>query len=353
MTKQKIEIRVGVFVFIGLIILAILLLSFSKGTLFMKPTYEILLKTRNVGGIKTRAGVLMSGVQVGHVDKVYLTSDNMDVIIQLKIEDKYKIRKDSRFVIEQAGFLGDQYVAIYPSTNQTPYLNSGDIVACEEPFNLQETARAAARFIKTVEDSIQDLNKIIMRLDTNLFTEQNFANINYSVSNLNKITENLVSGLEQINSILLTNKDNVTLTISNVTQLSSNLVPFITELNSTVLSVHRAFSTNEERIAITLSNLVAATADATNLLAKLQTGEGLIPALIGDREIKNEVTNILENVSQLSANITIATSNLNKHGLWWMLWKPKYPKTNVTQTVQKSEVKVQPPNIPTVPKRQF
>ena len=43
------------------------MLQFSKGTALFRPTYDILLKASNVGGLKKRAGVLMSGVQIGSV----------------------------------------------------------------------------------------------------------------------------------------------------------------------------------------------------------------------------------------------------------------------------------------------
>ena len=52
MDKKRLEWRVGVFVFIGLVGLAALLLQFSKGTSLFKPTYNLYLKSKNVGGLK-------------------------------------------------------------------------------------------------------------------------------------------------------------------------------------------------------------------------------------------------------------------------------------------------------------
>src|SRR5262245_40315107 len=109
MGRSNLEKKVGLFVAIGLMLLAVLLLQFSKGTTFFRSTYELRMKTGNVGGIKARANVLMSGVPVGNVSRIELAPDGKTVTIFLKIYGNFKIHRDARFVIEQSGFLGDQY----------------------------------------------------------------------------------------------------------------------------------------------------------------------------------------------------------------------------------------------------
>ena len=64
---RRYEWRVGVFVLVGLVLLAVLMLQFSKGWDLLTPTYRLTLKTANVGGIKRGAGVLMAGVPIGNV----------------------------------------------------------------------------------------------------------------------------------------------------------------------------------------------------------------------------------------------------------------------------------------------
>ena len=54
-------IYLGMLFFVGLVLLAALLLQFSKGTTFFRPTYTIYLRAANVGGLKMRASVLMAG----------------------------------------------------------------------------------------------------------------------------------------------------------------------------------------------------------------------------------------------------------------------------------------------------
>src|SRR5438067_1048289 len=131
MKTSRLEGKVGLFVFIGLVLLAALLLQFSKGTTFFRPTIQILLRAGNVGGLKMRAQVLMAGVQVGTVSDIRLGPQGTNVTITLKIYSQYTVHKDARFLIEQSGFLGDQYVAIMPTRNQGDVFRDGDTAEAE------------------------------------------------------------------------------------------------------------------------------------------------------------------------------------------------------------------------------
>src|SRR5271154_5535219 len=104
MDKSRLQIKVGLFVFIGLVLLAIVLIQFSKSTSLFRGTYQLRLDAVNVGGLKERAGV-----QVGTVSHIQLAEDGKSVVITLLIYKDFKIYHDARFVIEQSGFLGDQF----------------------------------------------------------------------------------------------------------------------------------------------------------------------------------------------------------------------------------------------------
>src|SRR5215471_8948255 len=110
MNKSRLEWRVGLFVIIGLILIAALLIQFSKGTSPFKPTYRIYLKSGNANGLKIKAMVNMAGVQIGSVENIALGPQGTNVLIALRIYEQFKIHTNAEFLIEASGFLGDQYV---------------------------------------------------------------------------------------------------------------------------------------------------------------------------------------------------------------------------------------------------
>ena len=72
MEKSRLERKVGLFVFIGLVLMAVLLVQFSKGTSLFRGTYNLKLHAANIGGLKPKSGVLLAGVSVGSVQQILL-----------------------------------------------------------------------------------------------------------------------------------------------------------------------------------------------------------------------------------------------------------------------------------------
>ena len=120
MSKSKQEWKVGVFVLISLVVMAALMIGFSKGFSFFASTYELNLRSGNIAGLKREAAVQMAGVRVGQVGAMNLAPDGKSVIVTLLIEDKYKIHGDARFSIEQAGFLAINTSPFHPRPMNCP-----------------------------------------------------------------------------------------------------------------------------------------------------------------------------------------------------------------------------------------
>ena len=177
------------FVFIGLVLLAVLLLQFSKGLTFFHPTYDILLRAQSVGGLKPRAQVLMSGVQVGTVSGMQLAPDGKSVTITLRIYQQYQIYKDARFVIEQSGFLGDQYVAILPTSNEGPKFAPGKEAKAEAPLDMQEVARSAAGLLVHIDSAATNINDALNDARRTIFSTRALTNLSATFDNLHTVSE--------------------------------------------------------------------------------------------------------------------------------------------------------------------
>jgi phospholipid/cholesterol/gamma-HCH transport system substrate-binding protein len=172
MESKRLELKVGLFVFIGLVLLAVLLIAFSKGTSVFRGTYVVRLIAPNVGGLKLHASVLLAGVQVGNVSGIDLAPDGRSVTITLSIYKGTTIYRDAIFVIEQAGFLGDNYVAVLPTANNPPIITNDDEVDCEPPFDMQAVARSATGFIERVNDTVSNIETSVAQLQSTVLNER-------------------------------------------------------------------------------------------------------------------------------------------------------------------------------------
>jgi phospholipid/cholesterol/gamma-HCH transport system substrate-binding protein len=323
MDKSRLEIKVGLFVFIGLVLLAALLIQFSKGASLLHGTYELRLKASNVGGLKQRAGVLLAGVQVGTVSTIQLADDGKSVNIHLKIYNQSKIYHDARFVIEQSGFLGDQYVSVIPTTNSPPRLKDGDEVNCQEPFNLQEVARATSGFIKRIEDTAKKLDDSVTDLRRVVLNEQTLTNFTVAVNNLRAFSEQALGTISDINALVATNGEQVRYAVSNV-------VSFSQELIALAGSAQAVLATNSPDINLAVKNIESSTEVLKSLMNDIQSGKGLAGTVVQNQQLST-------NVQAIANNLAVASSNLNRLGLWHFLWhkEPVRPSSAATNTPTK------------------
>ena len=314
MDKSRTEIKVGLFVLVGLVLLAVVLIQFSKGTSLFRGTYELKLHAINVGGIKERAGVLLAGVEVGSVSQVKLAEDGKSVLIRLKIYHDYKIYHDARFVIEQAGFLGDQFVSVIPTTNSLPLLKDGDDVPCQEPFNLQEVARSTAGFIQRIDETAKKLDAAVSDLQRVVLNEQVLTNFAMAINNTRTFSEQALSTVNNINALVATNASQVNLAVSNA-------VFFSQELTRLAGSANDLLATNGAVVSLAVNDIKASTTTLKQLLDDVQAGKGLAGTILQNDQLAT-------NVQAIANNLSVTTSNLNRLGLWGILWAHKAPATN-------------------------
>jgi phospholipid/cholesterol/gamma-HCH transport system substrate-binding protein len=314
MDKKRLEWKVGLFVFFGLMLLGILLVQFSQGTsLFSPPTYKLYLTSKNVGGLKTRASVLMAGVQIGTVSDIQLNPGGTNVTITLNIWRKFAIRSDARFVVEQAGFLGDQYVAVTPMNNQGAVLKPEDHATMEEPLNLQEVARSAQGFILRIDETARKLNDSVNDVRRLFLNPQTLTNLATAAVNIRMISERAWTTVNNVDFLIETNGPQVSAS-------ASNLLVFSQQMNEFANNLNELLTTNGVGISAAVSNIGSSTAMLKDVLGNVQAGKGLAGTLLNNEQVGTNIVDILNNLS-------ITTSNLNRLGLWGILWSKKTYRT--------------------------
>jgi phospholipid/cholesterol/gamma-HCH transport system substrate-binding protein len=296
----------------------VLLIQFSKGASLFRGTYELRLHAANVGGLKQRAGVLLAGVQVGSVSDIKLANDGKSVTILLNIYKENKIYHDARFVIEMSGFLGDQYVSIIPTTNSPPLLQNGADVDCQEAFNLQEVARSASGFIQRIDETAKKLDDSVTDLRRVVLNEQTLTNFSATMHNLRTLSEQAMGTVNDVNALVATNGSQINLAVSNV-------VFFSQELMHLANAAEGVLATNSTDITTAVKNIESSTEVLKSVLKDVQSGKGLAGTMLQNEQLAT-------NVQAIANNLAIASSNLNRLGLWGLLWHHEPLRTNTPTT---------------------
>jgi len=316
MSQTRLETRVGVFVLVGFVLLALLLLLFSKGMTFTGSTFELRLRSESVGSIQKGANIRLAGVSVGRVSDVELDPDGKSVTIYLKISKRYRLYQDAQFEIEQAGFLGDQYISINPGANAGEPLTNNALVFCQTPFNVQEALARTMDTISHIGQVTTNVNAAVADVRRYILTDKKLSNLGASIDRFAVLTLDAQNAASNANVLLSANMLPVTLAVSNLTQFSGQLTPLATNVNVWI-------DANQERISTILQNVESASTLLTNLLRGLDAGQGVAGRLLRDEQLA-------DNLSAVAQNLAVTTSNLNRRGLWGIMWKQKEPRSNVS-----------------------
>ncbi|MGH8047611.1 MAG: outer membrane lipid asymmetry maintenance protein MlaD [Chthoniobacterales bacterium] len=131
MTKNRLEIYVGIFVLLGIAAVAWLTLKLGSGSLMGGDTYLIEARFTDAGGLHNGSSVMLAGVTVGRVETVRMDPADYSAIATLRIASLLRLPTDSMASIKTTGLIGDKHVTLSPGADDT-YLEPGARITMTE-----------------------------------------------------------------------------------------------------------------------------------------------------------------------------------------------------------------------------
>jgi phospholipid/cholesterol/gamma-HCH transport system substrate-binding protein len=166
------ELKVGVFIMIGVAILFIIVFSIGDINL-VKKGYRIKVDFNFVDGIGPSAPVRVSGVGVGQIDglKLYYDEEEQKTKAQLNawVKEGVKIEEDAVATISTLGFMGEKYMEISPGTSGKRFLKDGDLLEGKDPVSMAkvfEDVSGLTESVKVIVDRLKNGEGTIGKLLT-------------------------------------------------------------------------------------------------------------------------------------------------------------------------------------------
>ena len=124
--NRAVELGTGLFVLLGIGALFFLTTQTTGRNDFSNTdTYEVEARFENVGSLKRRAPVAMSGVTIGRVTNIEFDGVSLEAVVTLVIDSRFgQIPDDSDASILTAGLLGSQYIGLQAGGSEI-YLEEG------------------------------------------------------------------------------------------------------------------------------------------------------------------------------------------------------------------------------------
>ncbi len=135
------DLTVGLFVLAGLAALAYL--SVQVGGLQGERGFHLFATFDQIGGLRPRAPVVVSGVQVGQVSSIEL-DENLRARVNMDVDPSLELPVDTMASIMTEGVLGNKFLALEPGA-EDELLKNGEEVAFTEGAVLLE--RLIGKFV--------------------------------------------------------------------------------------------------------------------------------------------------------------------------------------------------------------
>ena len=316
MNDSRFEWKVGLFVFVGLALAALLILNFSKGTaglpLHLQDPHHHAhggrpeARRRRHDGRRAHRQSRRHHPQPGRPRR--WTS-------RWRFSPSIKIRQDARFHIDALGFLGDQYIEVTPAEgdlaaeNKAPLLTNGETIAGETPLNMQEAVRSISGFVEQGQKTMQDIDKAVNNVNNTILDAAALTNFVATMTNFGSVTEDAASMAKEVRAMLDSNLPSVRVAITNFAALSQKLNDMADQLDRTI-------STNTGDVTEAVKSIKAASASLQQLADGLQAGQGLAGSLLKDEKMKTDFTTLLAHISDMAEEYARFGQTLNENSLW-------------------------------------
>ncbi len=159
--SKTFELKVGVFILIGVAILFIIV--FSIGDINLSKTgYKVKVLFNFASGIGPSAPVRLAGVGIGQVQGIQIIHDEVDnktkAELTVWVNDGMKIEEDAVVTINTLGLLGEKYLEINPGTPGTPVVKPNGVLVGKDPVPMEkitENLAALSDSVRAIVDKIK------------------------------------------------------------------------------------------------------------------------------------------------------------------------------------------------------
>ena len=171
-TTKTFELKVGLFIMIGITILFLIVFSVG-GMSFSKTGYRIKVVFSFANGIGGTAPVRLAGVGIGQVQGIKIIRDDKTnktcAELTAWINDNTQIENDAVVTINTLGLLGEKYLEIFPGTPGNPTLKNNETIIGKDPVPIEKFTEDLAKLtdsVKTIVDKIRNgegtIGKLLM-----------------------------------------------------------------------------------------------------------------------------------------------------------------------------------------------
>jgi phospholipid/cholesterol/gamma-HCH transport system substrate-binding protein len=234
------ELRVGLFVLVGLFILAVGIF-YVTGTNFIGPKYRLRTYLPEASDLANGAPVRVDGVEVGNVESIrlaartagHIPAKNRNIEVVMRIDRRFQqdILSDSTASLVTQGLLGNRVVNITRGFTGVPLKEGQEINGTEEKAIKEVVERSADVLanLQALSDNVRDLLAGVQEgrgtLGKLLTDDQAYKNLNSVLAKTNQVVTNIQEGQGTLGKLVVSDElyGKVNTAVDNVNVIMSDV----------------------------------------------------------------------------------------------------------------------------------
>lgn len=249
---------------------------FNKQTIFFA-------KYKDIGGLNVANPILINGLKVGQVSKIYFSPEMTgEIIVELMLEQPFPIPANSISRIYSADLMGSKAIDLKLG-NAAVYAQSGDTLRSSSEASLKEEVNAQVQPIKMkAEELLSSIDSLVGAIQT-IFNENARDNLKSSFDNIRLTFSNLENTTANIDTLIIVEGDRISSILRNVDSIAYTLNQNRASI-SNLLTNLEVFSDTLARTDIsgTFRKANLSLDELQTILNQINSGKGTVGMLLHD-----------------------------------------------------------------------
>lgn len=304
MRKSTIELKVGIFAIIVILVLSYMTFKVGSLPLLWEKGYRLYVEFDDISGLDEKSRVRIAGVESGIVDRISLEEGKAK--ITLLLNPNVKVYKDAIAYLRMTGLLGDKYIALDTGTSDSPLLESGGWITRSIPAaNIDKLANQLTRAASYISDLTKDISSILGDTEKEAIKES-ISNLKTFSSNLKEIsTENrvpintIIARLEEFTAILSRRGPEVLDNFDRLAKDISDKGPgLVDDLSEAARELKEVLVENRQALKEGVENFSEASESVSNIAKTVERGEGTVGKLVHDNRLYDSITKVSDEIGK-------------------------------------------------------
>ena len=306
MKEISTEIKVGVFVVLGVLVLAYMTVNIEKMGIGRAVGYRIYTKLDSASGLVKNSPVRIAGVEVGRVENIVLETGKAKVALRLPFQITLPI--DSMAFVKSEGLLGEKYIEIKPGSSKDVFVRQNtEIRQGASPADIDQIFTQIGSVATDIKGVTASLNRVLGGQEGEQSLRKTFENIKEITSDLNITVKQ--------------NREKFSTTMSNFENLSRDLAGVSAKAGDTFNTINRVAKKIDDGEG-TLGKLVAdktlydqskdAMTSLNNIAQKIERGEGTLGKLVADKTLYDQSKDAMTSLNNIAKKIEKGEGTLGK-----------------------------------------